>query len=51
MACVVSANSVPPETCYIDQICVDSQFRGKGIGKVLMDRADYEAKARQCRVR
>ncbi|XP_078001463.1 uncharacterized protein LOC144453964 [Glandiceps talaboti] len=29
--------------CYIDHICVDEKFRGKGIGKVLMERAEYEA--------
>ncbi|XP_077977411.1 uncharacterized protein LOC144432971 [Glandiceps talaboti] len=34
--------------CYIDHICVDANFRGKGIGKVLMERAEYEARIMGC---
>lgn len=37
--------------CYIDHICVSSEFRGKGVGKVLMERADYEARKNGCKVR
>ena len=51
MAAMISDNDVPAGTCYIDHICVDGNYRGKGIGKVLMERADYEAKAKGCRVR
>ena len=36
--------------CYLDHIAVDAGFRGKGIGKVLMDKAEYEARIRNCSV-
>lgn len=34
--------------CYLDHIAVDEGFRGKGIGKVLMEKAEYEARMRGC---
>ncbi|XP_060591375.1 uncharacterized protein LOC132746289 [Ruditapes philippinarum] len=34
--------------CYLDHICVDEMARGKGVGKVLMQRAEYEARLRNC---
>ncbi|XP_053396632.1 uncharacterized protein LOC123552723 [Mercenaria mercenaria] len=36
--------------CYLDHICVDESARGKGVGKVLMQRAEYEARARNCSI-
>ena len=36
--------------CYLDHIAVDEGFRGKGIGKVLMEKAEYEARMRGCSV-
>ncbi|XP_011420063.3 uncharacterized protein [Magallana gigas] len=39
----------PPGKCLIDMICVDTKFRGKGIGKVLLDMADMDAKKRGCK--
>ena len=50
MGCVVEGDSVPKRECYIDHICVDSAFRGKGIGKSLMETADNEARKRGCTV-
>ena len=47
--CVLN-EKVPANTVYVDHICVDSAFRGKGVGKVLLDRADYEARQRNARV-
>merc|ERR1711976_771876 len=44
----VTDESVPRKACYIDHIAVDERFRGKGVGKVLMQRADYEAKRNGC---
>lgn len=34
--------------CYLDMICVDAKFRGKGIGQALLKRADEEARRRGC---
>lgn len=42
--------SAPQDHCYVDHICVDSQFRGKGIGKALMDVADDQARQKGCHV-
>ena len=50
MGCVLSESSIPKGTAYIDHICVDSSFRGKGVGTVLLERADYEARLRGCYV-
>lgn len=40
----------PAGKCYLDPICVDEKFRGKGIGKVLLDMAEIDAKKRGCKV-
>lgn len=36
--------------CYLDFICVDEKFRGKGIGKVLLDMVEIDVKKRGCKV-
>ena len=36
--------------CYLDHIAVDGEFRGKGIGKALLDKAEQEARIRNCSV-
>lgn len=46
-----TSSEVPAGKCYVDHICVDSRFRGKGIGKVLLDMAEIDAKKRGCKVR
>ena len=38
------------DKCYLDHIAVDAQFRGRGIGTVLMEKAEQEARARGCSV-
>lgn len=40
--------TVPFRVAYLDHICVDENFRGKGIGKILMDKAEYEARLKGC---
>ena len=50
MSCILSDTEVPRSTCYIDHICVDNSFRGKGIGKALLERADHEAMKNGCHV-
>ncbi|CAH1794961.1 unnamed protein product [Owenia fusiformis] len=46
--CLENAASIDPVECYIECICVDKEHRGKGIGKILMERAEQEAKAIGC---
>ena len=41
---------VPRGKCYVDHICVDGWARGKGVGKALMDKAEAEGRARNCKV-
>ncbi len=40
-----AASMVPIRTLYIDDLCVDEQFRGQGIGKVLYDHVLNYARA------
>ena len=40
-----------PGKCCLDQLLVDEKFRGKGIGKALMEVADNEAKKHGCKVK
>lgn len=47
MECLLNNNCKKGE-CYIDHICCDNNFRGKGVGKVLMERAEWEARKRGC---
>uniref|UniRef100_A0A8W8JDV4 N-acetyltransferase domain-containing protein n=1 Tax=Magallana gigas TaxID=29159 RepID=A0A8W8JDV4_MAGGI len=47
---LATSSEVPAGKCYVDHICVDSRFRGKGIGKVLLDMAEVDAKKRGCKV-
>ncbi|XP_013421120.1 uncharacterized protein LOC106181324 [Lingula anatina] len=52
MACMdmaLAEKKSDPSKGYVETICVESKYRGKGIGKVLLDRAEYEAKAMGCR--
>lgn len=46
-----TSTEVPAGKCYVDHITVDSRFRGKGIGKILLDMAEIDAKKRGCKVR
>lgn len=36
---------------YVENITVDSDCRGKGVGKILLQEADNECRKRQCNVR
>ncbi|XP_072044640.1 uncharacterized protein [Amphiura filiformis] len=47
LACVTDTN-VGKGKCLVDCICVDDSARGRGVGKLLMERAEYEARQRQC---
>ncbi|CAH1233464.1 Hypp751 [Branchiostoma lanceolatum] len=40
--------SIGAAECYVDTVGVDADYRGKGIGKALMERADSEARQRGC---
>ena len=42
--------SVPRGKCLLDCIAVEDGYRGKGIGKILLDRSEYEARSRKCSV-
>ena len=41
-------NLVPRKTVYIDDICVDSLCRGKGVGTLLYNHVENEAKKKGC---
>ncbi|ELT94863.1 hypothetical protein CAPTEDRAFT_205365 [Capitella teleta] len=45
---IMTNETVPRGSCYVDHICVSSEFRGKGIGKLLLEKADNEALAHGC---
>ncbi|XP_072044642.1 uncharacterized protein [Amphiura filiformis] len=45
---LITDEDVKKGKCYVDHICVDDRARGRGVGKLLLDRADYEARQRQC---
>ena len=52
MMCVFEPlEHVSRDTCYLNTIAVDDTCRGRGIGKVLLDFADEEARRRNCKVR
>jgi len=36
--------NVAEDSCYIDHIAVEDKFRGKGVGRLLVEKAEYEAK-------
>ena len=42
--------SVKHGKCYLEVIAVEDGFRGRGMDKALMDRAEQEARARHCKV-
>lgn len=45
---VANSEDVKQRECYVSHICVNEFARGKGVGKLLLDRADYEARLRNC---
>lgn len=47
---VAMADNPRPGKCYLSHICVNESARGKGIGNLLLERAEYEARARNCSV-
>ena len=44
------ASNPPKDACYVKCIAVDEKFRGRGVGQVFLQRADYEAKKQGCKV-
>ncbi|XP_048767663.2 uncharacterized protein LOC125674541 isoform X2 [Ostrea edulis] len=46
--CATTEFEIPLGKGYIDHIGVDARFRGKGIGKVLLDMAEIDAKRKGC---
>lgn len=48
--CATTEFEIPLGKGYIDHIGVDARFRGKGIGKVLLDMAEIDAKRKGCQV-
>ena len=42
--------NVPPGMCYVDHIVVEEEFRGKGVGKVLLETAENAAREKKCDV-
>ncbi|CAH1233468.1 Hypp752 [Branchiostoma lanceolatum] len=48
MGAALENDNIPVGQCYLDHIGVDASFRGKGIGKVMLDRADHEAREHGC---
>ncbi|CAH1798845.1 unnamed protein product [Owenia fusiformis] len=48
MACLVSEAHTESQECYVECVCVHEAYRGKGIGTLLLERAEYEAKAKGC---
>ena len=47
---VALGESIPRGKCYLECIAVEDGYRGKGIGKILMERSEYEARSRKCSV-
>lgn len=52
LTCFYGANvlspEIPQQIGYIDHVCVTEEYRGKGIGRVLLDAADKEARRLNC---
>ena len=44
------AEDVSAGACYLAVLAVDSTFRGRGIGKVLLDFVDEQARLKGCSV-
>jgi len=42
--------NVPNGRCYLEYVSVDATVRGKGVGAVLLARAEWEARRRNCKV-
>ncbi|XP_062612856.1 uncharacterized protein LOC134274599 isoform X1 [Saccostrea cucullata] len=49
MDCALGGEKAPPGKCYLDAIGVDAKFRGKGVGKVMLDAADADARRKGCK--
>lgn len=45
-----SKDEVPPENCFLHYLSVDAKFRRKGIGKMLLNTAETDAKEKGCPV-
>ncbi|XP_033741259.1 uncharacterized protein LOC117328039 [Pecten maximus] len=43
-----TVENIGDQECYLDMVAVEEEFRGKGIGKALLDRADHEARIHGC---
>nr|XP_022293607.1 uncharacterized protein LOC111104124 [Crassostrea virginica]XP_022293608.1 uncharacterized protein LOC111104124 [Crassostrea virginica]XP_022293609.1 uncharacterized protein LOC111104124 [Crassostrea virginica]XP_022293610.1 uncharacterized protein LOC111104124 [Crassostrea virginica]XP_022293611.1 uncharacterized protein LOC111104124 [Crassostrea virginica]XP_022293612.1 uncharacterized protein LOC111104124 [Crassostrea virginica]XP_022293613.1 uncharacterized protein LOC111104124 [Crasso len=46
---LATKTDIPAGKAYVDHICVLSKFRGKGIGKTLLDMTDMDASKRGCK--
>ena len=46
---LATKTDIPAGKAYVDHISVLSKFRGKGIGKTLLDMADMDATKRGCK--
>ena len=46
---LATKTDIPAGKAYVDHICVLSKFRGKGIGKTLLDMTDMDATKRGCK--
>ena len=50
MGCALDYAVGHPDECCIESIAVDERFRKMGIGQLLLQRAEYEAKQNDCHV-
>ena len=50
MSWALGGGKVPGDHCLLETVCVHSSFRGRGIGKALMDKAEDAARNHACHV-
>ena len=50
MYMAIQERKIPQGKCNLDAIAVEDGFRGRGIGKALLDGAEQEARSRNCKV-